>query len=161
VARSEAPTRGEPAPAESRGSSWLRGAHVSGFSILMVGILVLAVVVLAPSLRVYLEQRDQIADLRADVEGQQQQVDDLRAERERWNDRSYITTQARDRLYYVLPGEVSYLVIDDVGRPAETGVDAGEPTAAIEETEVDWVGTFFSSVIASGLAETAPAGAGG
>ena len=37
----------------------------------------------------------------------------LRDERERWNDETFIVTQARERLYYVMPGEVSYLVIDD------------------------------------------------
>ena len=45
----------------------------------------------------------------------------LRDERERWNDETFIMTQARERLYYVMPGEVSYLVIDDrTGRRSRT-----------------------------------------
>ena len=40
---------------------------------------------------------------------------DMQAERDRWQDPVYIRSQARDRLYYVLPGEVSYLVMDSEG----------------------------------------------
>ena len=36
------------------------------------------------------------------------------AQRDRWTDPAYITTQARERLYYVKPGEVVYLVDDDL-----------------------------------------------
>ena len=39
----------------------------------------------------------------------------MQAERDRWQDPVYIRSQARDRLYYVLPGEVSYLVMDTDG----------------------------------------------
>jgi hypothetical protein len=39
----------------------------------------------------------------------------MQAERDRWQDPVYIRSQARDRLYYVLPGEVSYLVMDTEG----------------------------------------------
>lgn len=42
-------------------------------------------------------------------------VVDMQAERDRWQDPAYIRSQARDRLYYVLPGEVSYLVMDSDG----------------------------------------------
>ena len=58
--------------------SWLRGLRLSGFSFVMMGILVLAVVVLAPSVRTYAEQRQQIDDLSNTVAAQQDSVDDLR-----------------------------------------------------------------------------------
>jgi hypothetical protein len=44
-----------------------------------------------------------------------EQVEQMEAERDRWQDPVYIRSQARDRLYYVLPGEVSYLVMDAEG----------------------------------------------
>ncbi|WEK62571.1 MAG: septum formation initiator family protein [Candidatus Microbacterium colombiense] len=42
------------------------------------------------------------------------QIAALETERERWRDPAYITTQARERLYYVKPGEVVYLIDNDL-----------------------------------------------
>ena len=78
-----------------------------------MGLLILAVVILAPSLSSLIQQRQQIADQQKAVDELSAQVNDLKEQRARWNDPSYIRSQARDRLYYVMPGEVSYLVIDD------------------------------------------------
>jgi cell division protein FtsB len=146
--------------AETAVGGWLRGIRFSGFSFVMMGILVLAVVVLAPSLRTYAEQRQEINQLRHTVQSAQENVEQLKAERERWNDRTYITTQARDRLSYVLPGDISFLVINDLPLPA-----AGETTTApvskhIQDTTVDWMKSLFASVMTAGLAtETAQTGA--
>ncbi|TFB50893.1 septum formation initiator family protein [Cryobacterium tagatosivorans] len=118
----------------------------------MMGILVLAVVVLAPSLRTYAEQRQDIDRLKAAVSDQQDTVDHLKTERERWNDRTYITTQARDRLSYVLPGDVSFLVINDLKLPV-TGQGGDAPVSTdIQSTDVDWLTSVFASVMTAGLA---------
>src|SRR4051794_22312867 len=50
-------------PEESAPEHWLRNIRFSGFSVLMLGLLVLAVIVLAPNLRILIEQRQQIAQL--------------------------------------------------------------------------------------------------
>jgi hypothetical protein len=118
----------------------------------MMGILVLAVVVLAPSVRTYAEQRQQIDDLRASVSAQEADVDKLKDERERWNDRTFVTTQARDRLSYVMPGDVSFLVENDIGAPVDGSADAAAVSTAIQDTEVDWVDSMFRSVMTAGLA---------
>ncbi|MGO4690877.1 FtsB family cell division protein [Glaciibacter sp. 2TAF33] len=134
---------------------WLRGIRFSGFSFVMMGILVLAVVVLAPSLRTYAEQRQQINELRATVQTAQQTVDKLKSERERWNDRTFITTQARDRLSYVLPGDISFLVINDLTLPA-AGPSASAPVSTrIQDTKVDWMKSMLASVMTAGLAPEA------
>src|SRR5690606_12538886 len=101
---------------------WLGGIRLSGFMVIMLGLVVLAAFVLVPTLGTYIDQRQQIAALEESVELTQAQVAELERERERWNDPAYITTQARERLYYVKPGEIVYLVDDDldpVERPAE------------------------------------------
>ena len=131
---------------------WLRGLRLSGFSFVMMGILVLAVVVLAPSVRTYAEQRQQIDDLSNTVAAQQDSVDDLKAERERWNDRTYVTTQARERFSYVLPGDISFLVLNDTGASVDGAADTAPISAAIQDTEVDWVDSVFRSVMTAGLA---------
>ena len=135
-------------------NGWLRGLRLSGFSLMMMGILILAVVVLAPGLRTYGEQQQEISRLTADVNKQQTTVDQLKTERERWNDRTYVTTQARARLSYVLPGDVSFLVINDLPLPAAAAA-APAATTAIQNTDIDWVSSMFASVMTAGLAPQA------
>lgn len=144
------------ATGESASGSWLRGIRVSGFSLIMMVIVVLAVVVLAPGLRVLVEQRQEIAALTAAVEAQRGEVASLRAERERWNDRTYVITQARDRLYYVMPGEVSFLVINDLAAPVDEAAPAAV-SSEIQNTQLDWLQSMFASVMTAGLAESTPA----
>ncbi|HKH09246.1 MAG TPA: septum formation initiator family protein, partial [Agromyces sp.] len=144
-------------------AGWLSGIRFSGFSLIMMGVLVLAVIVLAPTIAAFAQQRQQIAELRAAVSAQEEEVQRLRDERERWNDETFIVTQARERLYYVMPGEVSYLVIDD--RTAAAKADATtEVSAEVTESKGDWMRTLLDSVMTAGLAPaatapTAPAGA--
>jgi cell division protein FtsB len=140
------------ASTETAAGAWLRGLRLSGFSFVMMGILVLAVVVLAPSVRTYAEQRQQIDELRAAVSAQESDVDKLKDERERWNDRTFVTTQARDRLSYVMPGDVSFLVENDIGAPVDGSADTAAVSTAIQDTEVDWVDSMFRSVMTAGLA---------
>ena len=117
----------------------------------MMGILVLAVVVLAPALRTFAEQRQDIDRLKASVAEQQDSVDHLKTERERWNDRTYITTQARDRLSYVLPGDISFLVINDLPLPVTGGESTAPVETDIQTTDVDWLTSVFASVMTAGL----------
>jgi cell division protein FtsB len=140
-------------PRASR-AGWLSSMRLSGFSVIMMGVLVLGVVVLAPTIASFAEQRRQIAELRAAVSAQEAGVQQLRDQRERWNDETFIITQARDRLYYVLPGEVSYLVIDDrtEAAKAETGAAV---SAEVTETKGDWMRTLLGSVMTAGLAPDA------
>lgn len=139
-------------------AGWLSGIRFSGFSLIMMGVLVLAVVVLAPTIAAFAHQRQQIAELRAAVSAQEEEVQRLRDERERWNDETFITTQARERLYYVMPGEVSYLVIDDRTEAAKADATA-EVSAEVTESKGDWMRTLLDSVMTAGLAPapTAPA----
>jgi cell division protein FtsB len=146
-----------PEPAAVR-AGWLSGIRFSGFSLIMMGVLVLAVVVLAPTIAAFAQQRQQIAELRAAVSEQEAEVQRLSDERERWNDETFIMTQARERLYYVMPGEVSYLVIDDRTEAAKTDA-AAEVSADVTESKGDWMRTLLDSVMTAGLAPapTAPA----
>ena len=154
-ARSKA---GAGAAAATDRAGWLSGIRFSGFSLIMMGVLVLAVVVLAPTIAAFAHQRQQIAELRAAVSAQEEEVQRLRDERERWNDETFITTQARERLYYVMPGEVSYLVIDDRTEAAKADATA-EVSAEVTESKGDWMRTLLDSVMTAGLAPapTAPA----
>lgn len=141
-------------PEESAPEHWLRTIRLSGFTVLMLGLLILAVIVLAPNLRIFIEQRQAIAALEQTVAQTEQSVNDLTDDVVRWEDPAYIESQARERLFYILPGEISYLVLDD-GDGATTA--NGQPISTeIQTTQVDWVRTLLSSIYTSGLTD-APA----
>ncbi|MBG6212868.1 MAG: septum formation initiator family protein [Cryobacterium sp.] len=143
--------------ADTPAGGWLRSIRFSGFSLAMMVVLVLAVVVLAPSLRTYAEQRQQISQLSAIVADQKAEVDQLTSQRERWNDRTYVTTQARERLSYVLPGDISFLVINDLPVAAPLEADAAPVSTNIQSTTVDWLSSLFASTMTAGLAQQAAA----
>ena len=143
-------------PEESAPDHWLRTIRFSGFTVLMLGLLILAVMVLAPNLRILIEQQQNIARLQTQVDEAQESVDALNENVARWDDRAYIESQARDRLYYVYPGEVSYLVTGDAA--ALTTNDGVPVSASIQTTKIDWVQSLVSSIYTAGLTEDAPGG---
>ena len=99
------------------------------------------------------EQRQQLAALHAAVDGKNAQNDQLGAEIARWSDPAYIKAEARDRLYYVMPGETSFLVIDDA--PPASG-DTSSVSDTISTTQVDWLSSLFASGMSAGLSTRTP-----
>jgi cell division protein FtsB len=136
---------------------WLGGIRLSGFMVIMLGLVVLATLVLVPTVGTYVDQRQQIDALRDAVAVSAEEVADLEAQRERWNDPAYITTQARERLYYVRPGEVVYLVDNDLPPEALLTGDAAV-SDEVEQTRTDWMSQLVRSVTVAGLAQTAVEG---
>ena len=141
-------------PEEGHGAAWLRSFRLSGFALALLLLIVAALVVLAPGLKTLIEQRQQLAQLQQSVTDAQNQVDQLNSEVARWNDPAYIEAQARDRLYYVFPGDVSYLVIGD-GSAATTS-DGLPISNRIQTTKVDWVHSLLSTLYTSGLTQATP-----
>lgn len=128
--------------------------RVSGFMIIMLGLVVLAVLVLVPTIGTYVQQRQRIAALEQSVQVTQQQIDQLQAQDDQWRDPAYVTTQARERLYYVRPGEVVYLV--DNNLPAAAQPQEKAPVSAdVAQTRTDWMSQLVRSVAAAGAAQTA------
>ncbi|QZQ56350.1 septum formation initiator family protein [Curtobacterium sp. TC1] len=135
---------------------WYRSIHFSGFSLLMLAIIVLFVVVLAPSLRTLIQQQEQIAQQQREVASQKADVTQKKKDVARWDDPAYIEAQARDRLLYVYPGEESYLVMGAENRTTETvpTTDSGTPVSTkVQTPKVDWVQAMLSSVLQSGLTD--------
>jgi cell division protein FtsB len=135
---------------ESAPERWLRTMRLSGFSFVMLGILIVAVIVLAPGLRVLVEQQQQIAALEQAVAEQEAEVGQLQQQLDRWADPAYVVTQARERLLFAYPGESSYLVI---AAPDEV-VESGLPVSTqVLTTQVDWVMALLESGWAAGLTD--------
>jgi hypothetical protein len=115
---------------------------------------VLGTWVLVPSIGTYLGQRQQIAALEHSVQVTQDQIDALKQEKARWGDPAYITTQARERLYYVKPGEVVYLVDNDLD-PAEIPPEQKAVSDKLQESGADWMPQLLRSITSAGMAKTA------
>jgi cell division protein FtsB len=130
---------------------WFRNLQVSGFTVAVLLLIVAALIVLAPSLRVLVEQQQEIAELERRVAEQQAVVDELQTDIDRWQDPAYIEAQARDRLLYVYPGDITFLVIDD-GLTVEN--DAAQPVSdEIQSTRIDWTRALLSSIVTAGLTD--------
>ena len=138
-------------PMESAPEHWLRNLRVSGFAFTMLALVILSVIVLAPSLRILVEQQAQIAALTALVEERENSVGQLQEDVARWDDPAYIEALARDKLYYAYPGDLTYLVIDDGATPA--GTDGLPVSDEIQSLQVDWVQALISSVYTAGLTD--------
>jgi cell division protein FtsB len=141
-------------PPSQKSSNQRYSFRVSGLTFVILGVLIVFVVVLAPSLRLYIEQRQQLAALQQAVADKQSQNAQLDSEVARWSDPAYIKAQARDRLYFVMPGETSFLVIDDQAPTAPA--DDVPVSTGIQNTKVDWLGALFSSGVNAGLSTQTP-----
>ena len=139
---------------ESAPEHWLRTIRFSGFTVLMLGLVILAVIVLAPNLRILIEQRQQIEQLERQAAETQGNAEELTKDVARWSDPAYIEAQARERLFYVFPGDVSYLVIGDSG--AVTTANGQPISDGIQTTQVDWLKTLLSSIYTAGLTDATP-----
>ena len=141
-------------PPESAPEHWLRTIRLSGFPVIMLGLVILAVIVLAPNLRILIEQQQQIASLKHDLATTQASVDTLTKDVARWSDPAYVESQARERLFYVFPGDISYLV---VGAGTGTTTANGQPISdQLQTTHVDWVRSLVGSIYTAGLTDAPP-----
>jgi cell division protein FtsB len=146
---------GAPGSDGAGSTNWLRSIRFSGFTVLMLIVLVLFVVIVAPGARIFIEQRQQIADLQNSLTSAQAQNSTLTAQVARWSDPAYIRAEARERLYFVMPGETSFLVLDDT---APTAADPGGPVStSIQSTQTNWMAALFASGMTAGLSNQTPA----
>jgi cell division protein FtsB len=142
--------------------NWLSGMRGDVYTVTTFVMIVFGILTLSPSLQIWFQQRQEIADYSIQVQRAKDAVARMKVERQRWDDPVYIRSQARSRLYYVLPGEVSFLVMDSNGvNLSDTSGTVGAALAAqqrntevgkgITETKRNWVDNVLESVVRSGL----------
>ena len=104
--------------------------------------------------KIWLAQRGQIADLRAQTRAQEQHVAELQQQQQRWSDPAYIEQQARLRLHYVLPGEKAYVYLGPKPGAAKPAPKSGTaPTGT-----GPWYSRLWQTVqVAGTTTTTAPA----
>ncbi|MDI6909148.1 septum formation initiator family protein [Nocardioides sp.] len=126
-----------------------RRPRLTGRAAILVLVLAVLTVSYASSLRAYLQQRDQIGDLKSQIALRQASIEDLEREKGRWEDPAYVRQQARE-LNFVMPGETSYVVLDENGDPLESDTSLTDPATVAPKPPRAWWSTAWESVEAAG-----------
>ena len=111
---------------------------------------VLIMLTLAVPLRALIQERREIRDLEQQVLVQQEKIEDLNNRRARLADPAYLQALARERLNYVFPGEIGFVVLDEETNTAITGVSG----ALVPNDDSAWYTKLWSS---TKLADKPPA----
>lgn len=115
--------------------------------LVMAGVIGLAFALVMPSVRVFLQQERDQAELKAERDAAQQEVDELNAQLERWKDPAFVMAQARERLAYVMPGETPYRVVDpEFAMPAAQGSIDAQNTGQEPSPDVPWFETLWNEI---------------
>jgi cell division protein FtsB len=129
------PAKRTPAPRPSRG--------LTGRATVLIVVLIALALAYTYPLRVYLAQKSQIAQLEGELAAQRLAIAETSVELQKWKDPEYLRAQAREKLFYVRPGETPLLVLID---PAGAAREAGTPPAAPPDR---WYDTLWNSVRAA------------
>lgn len=123
----------------------------SGTVIIGIIIAIAAVANLWQPVQIWFEQQARLVELDREVAAARANLAEAQADMKRWTDRAYIEAQARQRLMFVYPGDISYLVVNDVdAKPVKTA----EVLGTVQTTSIDWVDAFVKSYAFAAKPET-------
>lgn len=118
----------------------------------MVMVLVLSVLTIsyASSLKAYFQQHSQIQQLRSQIADSTSSITRLEDEKARWHDPAYVREQARARFGYLMPGQTSYVVIGENGKPIAAQSTLSDPRTSTSTTPTAWWTREWRSVQLAG-----------
>lgn len=140
------PQAGAPAPED------LDPVPAKAFSgrLLALAVVMIAItVMLAPTVKIYIDKSAEISALNADIAAKRAEQAALNQQISRWQDPNYVKQQARDRINMVMPGETSYWVFGS-DEPADTPAAVPNGESAVIAVDVPWVDALWESVRRSG-----------
>ena len=136
-------------PATSENEVVGRRTFLSARGLFLFGLISLLVISTAIPFKNYLDQRSRINTLQSTQDANAVRIKELQSQVERWKDPAYVKAQARNRLHYVMPNEVGYIVLE------------ADEAQAVVQNQTDQVGvrpawyrTLWSSL--QDAADTAP-----
>ena len=139
-------------PARTRGSRNLTGR--AAVVLLVLGALIVSY---AQSLRVWFDQHQQITALQQEIRDREKRVGELNDEIARWNDDAFVKAQARQRLGWVMPGEVGYRVIGADGKPVGAPPEPNTPADGTADAQrPTWYTKLWGSVEGAGKPPAPP-----
>ncbi|MCW2853811.1 MAG: Septum formation initiator [Nocardioides sp.] len=129
----------------------VRRPRFTGRAAILVLVLAVLTVSYASSMRAYLQQRAHITDLKTQIAQREVSIDQLEREKRRWHDPAYVEAQARARFGYLMPGETSYVVLGEDGRPLESRTSLTDPSTVDPKTPTAWWTDEWKSVQLAGV----------
>nr|WP_196837086.1 septum formation initiator family protein [Zhihengliuella flava] len=142
--RADGPRAARTSPTHQDDARPVPARSFSGRLVALAVVLAAVTIMLLPSVGVYMDQREELGELRASISELEQEQDDLQNLITRWEDPAYIRQQARERINLVMPGERQYMVI---GEP-EVEEELQQQNASSEDvrTDLPWVDALWDSV---------------
>lgn len=137
-----------PLPAGSDGDASLDPVPARAFSgrLLALAVVMIAItVMLAPTVKIYVDKSAEIAALEADIAARKAEQNGLKQQVSRWQDPNYVKQQARDRINMVMPGETSYWVFGS-DEPAGTSSGQTGSGSAEDPANLPWVDALWESI---------------
>ena len=114
------------------------------FIAISVVIFIIAVTIAPPAQR-YFTQRAQINAIEAEIDSRKSRLAEAEIELQKWRDPSYVKSQARERLHFVLPGERQYIVLG-VETEASAVQKKKTPVATKQFGSAPWYTKLISSI---------------
>ncbi len=117
----------------------------SGRMLALAVVMIAITIMLAPTVKIFIDKRAEIAALEADIAASKADQDNLKRQVSRWQDPNYVKQQARDRINMVMPGETGYWVF---GSDLPAGASGSQPGAAAAQDPADmpWVDSLWESI---------------
>jgi len=137
-------------PAAGDGGDGAARSRLTSRAAVLVLVVAVLMVSYASSMKAFLQQRAHINDLQSQIAERQSNIDTLEAEKKRWYDPAYVEQQARARLGYVMPGEKTYLVLDENGDALRPQSDLDDPSEVLSTTPTAWWSDAWTSVELAG-----------
>lgn len=150
-------------PPERPRSSWPRVLTMRSAALAIV--VMLAFVMLFPTVRAYFSQAAHLEALRDEVTAAKERTAELEYQRRRWADDTFVASQARERLAFVYPGETAYRVLDPETVDAAVNPDTGKPESEgavdVGFADTPWYTTIWHSFEVAGDVVVEPEGSAG
>jgi Septum formation initiator len=96
-------------------------------------------------LRAWYDQHTRRSALEQESAELRESIDDLETELQLWDDPAYVQAQARERLNFVMPGEIGYVVVDEAGTVRPVTTPEGIPVTA----DGPWYSRLWASLEAA------------
>ncbi|KUM40306.1 septum formation initiator family protein [Arthrobacter sp. EpRS71] len=150
VADTKAPDKGQGSgkPGTSKDDRDLDPVPAKAFSgrMLALAVVMIAItILLAPTVKIFLEKRAEISALEAEIAGRKAEQTELNKQISRWQDPNYVKQQARDRINMVMPGETGYWVFGGEEAAGTPGGRTGSGSSANPEN-LPWVDALWESI---------------
>jgi cell division protein FtsB len=121
--RREGGTTGRPPRGAGRPSLTSRAAILA----IVVGVLAVSY---AYPLRAWYDQHSRRNALEQESAELRASIEELETELQLWDDPAFVRAQARERLNFVMPGEIGYVVVDETGTTQPVTTAEGIPVTA-------------------------------